>query len=202
MFARRSVLLLPLLAAACADDVPPRTFPLPSYGFLTPIRLNVASIEVDDRSAPVSGQSVEAYSPLRPADALKQMATDRLVAGGSGGRAVFVIDDASLRRADGGIDGLMSVHLDVFAGAGGERAGYAEARVARRRTSADTDEDPRAVLYDFVVQMMADMNVEFEYQVKRSLGEWLQGTAGSVPPPPPVQQESLPPPGQRQQGRP
>ncbi len=197
MFARRSVLLLPLLAAACAEDGPPRNYPLPSYGFLTPIRLNVASLEIDDRSAPPSGQSVEASSPLRPADALKQMANDRISAGGSAGRAVFVIDNASLQRAAGGIDGLLAVHLDVFAGAGGDRAGYAEARVARRRTSTDTDEDSRGVLYDFVVQMMADMNVEFEYQVKRSLGDWLQVTAGTAPPPSPVQQESLPPPGQR-----
>ncbi len=34
-------------------------------------------------------------------------------------------------------------------GQGTDRAGYAEARVARRRTSSDTGEDSRAVLYDF-----------------------------------------------------
>ena len=42
--------------------------------------------------------------------------------------------------------------------------------------------------------MLDDMNVEFEYQVKRSLKEWLLGAAGTAPPPPPVQTESLPPP--------
>ncbi len=191
MIARRSVLLLPLLAAACGDSEPPRNFALPSYTYLTPIRLNVANIEVDDRSPPATGNSVEGVSPLRPSDALKQMANDRLVAAGSAGRAVFVIDQASLKRVDGGIEGLMAVHLDVFAGQGGERAGFAEARVARRRTSTDTGEDSRAVLYDFTVQMMNDMNVEFEFQVKRSLRDWLQGTAGRAPPPPPVQTEDL-----------
>ncbi len=192
MIARRSVLLLPLLAAACgSDEDGSRSFAPPSYSYLTPIRLNVANIEVDDRSPPASGASVEGLSPLRPSDALKQMANDRLVAAGSAGRAVFVIDQASLRRVNGGLEGLMAVHLDVFAGPGGERAGFAEARVARRRTSTDTDENSRAVLYDFTAQMMNDMNVEFEFQVKRSLRDWLQATAGSAPPPPPVQAEDL-----------
>ncbi|WP_158742166.1 hypothetical protein [Acidisphaera sp. L21] len=191
MLARRSVLLLPLIAAACGSDDVPRSFPLPSYRYLTPIRLNVAAVEVDDRTTPAGGSSVEGLSPVRPSDALKQMANDRLVAGGSAGRAVFVIDQASLRRVGGGIEGTMAVHLDVFAGPGGERAGFAEARVARRRTSTDTDEDSRAVLYDFTMQMMTDMNVEFEFQVKRSLRDWTQATAGSAPPPPPVQTEDL-----------
>ena len=202
MIARRTVLLLPLIAAGCGGDEPQQSFALPSYRYLTPIRLNVATVEIDDRSPPIPGNSVEALSPVRPADALKQMANDRLVAAGSAGRAVFVIDQASLIRSRGGIDGVMAVHLDVFAGGGGERAGYAEARVARRRTSDDTDENARKVLYDFTLQMMNDMNVEFEYQVKRSLRDWLQVTAGAAPPAPPVQAEDLAAPGRRLPSRP
>ena len=195
MIARRSVLLLPLLVAACDDDdEATRTFPTPSYSFLTPIRLNVASIEIDDRSISGGDSTLNQLSPLRPADGLKQMANDRLVAAGSAGRAVFVIDTAALRRVSGGIEGTLAVHLDVFAGQGGDRSGYAEARVARRRTSNDTNEDSRAVLYDFTKQMLDDMNVEFEFQVKRSLKDWLQAAAGTAPPPPAVQTESLPPP--------
>ncbi len=192
MIARRSALLLPLLAVACSgDEDAPRSFSLPSYSYLTPIRLNVANLEVDDQTPPAGGNSIEGLSPLRPSDALKQMANDRLVAAGTAGRAVFVIDQASLQRMAGGIEGTMAIHLDVFAGPGGERAGYAEARVARRRTSTDTGEDSRAVLYDFTVQMMNDMNVEFEFQVKRTLRDWLQETAGTAPPPAPVQAEDL-----------
>jgi hypothetical protein len=193
MIARRSVLLLPFLATACGgDDDAPRSFPMPSYSYLTPIGLNVANLEIDDQSPPPGSGSIEGLSPLRPSDALKQMANDRLVAAGSAGRAAFVIDQASLRRTPGGIEGTMAIHLDVFAGPGSERAGYAEARVARRRTSTNTNEDPRAVLYDFTVQMMNDMNVEFEFQVKRSLRDWLQGTAaGAAPPPEPVQAQDL-----------
>ena len=195
MIARRSILLLPLLIAACDDDeAAPRSFPMPSYSYLTPIRLNVASIEIDDRSPSGGDASLNQISPLRPADGLKEMANDRLVAAGSAGRAVFVIDAATLQRVPGGIEGTLAVHLDVFAGDGGDRAGYAEARVARRRTSNNTDEDSRAVLYDFTTQMLNDMNVEFEFQVKRSLKDWLQATAGTAPPPPPIESQPLPPP--------
>ena len=122
---------------------------------------------------------------------LKQMANDRLVAAGSTGRAVFVIDRTTLTRSGPVIEGQLAVHIDVFAGSGGDRAGYAEARVARRRTSGDGDEDIRAVLYQFTRQMMDDMNVEFEFQVKKSLGEWLQTTAGTAPAPAPIQSQDL-----------
>ena len=191
MIARRFVLLLPLLAAACGDEEAPRSFATPSYSYLTSLKLNVASIEIDDRTPPGQGGSLNQLSPLNPVDGLKQMANDRLVAASTVGRAVFVIDTATLQRVPGGIEGTMAVHLDVFAGQGGDRTGFAEARVARRRTSNDTDESTRAVLYDFTKQMLADMNVEFEFQVKRSLKDWLQTTAGTAPPPPDVQQESL-----------
>ena len=195
MIARRTVLLLPFLAAACATEASgPVTFQPPSYSYLTPLRLNVASIEIDDRSQAAGGNSIDGLSPLRPVDALKQMAHDRLLAGGSVGRAVFVIDQAWIRRNGDALDGRMAVHLDIYAG-GDTRVGYAEAQVARTRTSTDMEENSRRVLYDFVVQMMADMNVEFEFQVRRSLKEYLQDTAATAPPPPPVQSQDLGAPG-------
>lgn len=187
MIARRTVLCLPLLAAACSgSDETPRVFAPPNYSYLTPIRLNVAAIQIDDRSPPPGRGSLAGLSPVRPADALKQMATDRLAAVGSAGRAVFAIQEASITRANGGIDGVLAVRLDVFAGDGDSPSGFAEARVVRRRTSNDTGENSAGVLYDFTNQMMADMNVEFEYQVKRSLKDWLQITDSTAPLPAPV----------------
>jgi hypothetical protein len=41
--------------------------------------------------------------------------------------------------------------------------------------------------------MMEDMNVEFEYQVRRSLRDWLQEPT-TAPPPPPVERQPLGPP--------
>ena len=194
MIARRAVLLLPLVLASCGGEPDVESFPAPTYSYLTPLRLNVSSIEVQDVSPP-TGSSLEAMDPVRPADALKQMADDRLFADGSAGRAVFVIDRVELSRSHGAIDGMLAVHLDVYAGSGAQRVGFAEARVVRRRTSTDADENLRSVLYQFTLQMMNDMNVEFEYQVRRSLRDWLQATSGAAPLPPPVEAEPLPKPG-------
>ena len=192
MIARRSVLLIALSAASCGgEDAPPRVFSPPNYSYLTPIRLNVASITTEDRSPPHNPNGLDGLSPVRPLDALKEMANDRLVAVGTAGRAVFVIDEAGISRGNGGIDGLLAVHLDVFAGDADTRAGFAEARVVRRRTSNDTGENSAGVLYDFVTRMMDDMNVEFEFQVKRSLHDWLQTAETTEPPPAPVQTEDL-----------
>lgn len=192
MIHRRTVLLLPLIAAGCGDDEPAQqSFPLPSYGYLTPLRLSVGSIQFSDRTPPVPPDTIAAIAPLRPVDALKQMGTDRLIASGVTGHADYVIDQAVLRRIPGGIEGVFAVHLDVYAGAGSDRSGYAEARVARRRTSNNSGENPRTVLYSFVKQMMDDMNVEFEYQIKRSLKDWLQQTSGAAPPPPQVESQPL-----------
>jgi hypothetical protein len=146
MIARRTVLLLPLFAAACSSDDAPVNFSTPSYSYLTPLRLNVASI-----------------------------------------------DQAWIHRVGDALEGRMSVHLDIYAG-GESRVGFAEAQVARRRVSTDTSENPRVVLYNFVTQMMSDMNVEFEFQVRRSLKEYLQDTATAVPTPAPVQSQDLAPP--------
>lgn len=188
MLARRTVLLLPLLATACVDNPTPGNFSQSNYSYLTKLRLNVANIEIDDRSPPATS-ALDGMAPLRPADALKQMAMDRLFAGGSAGRAVFVIDGASLTRTDGGIDGRLAVHLDIYTG-GETRVGFAEAQVARRRVSTD-GETTRTILYEFVNQMMDDMNVEFEFQVRRSLKEYLQDTDSTAPPPAPVQSQDL-----------
>ncbi len=191
MIARRTILLLPLLAAGCGGgDTSAEVFSQPSYDYLTKLRLNVATIDVEDHTPPVPSNAIESLAPLRPADALKRMAADRLFAGGSAGRGVFVIDAASLARVDGGIEGRLAVHLDIYTGSE-TRVGFAEAQVARRRVSTDTEENSRAVLHAFVNQMMDDMNVEFEFQVRRSLKEYLQDTEGAAPPPPPVQSESL-----------
>lgn len=192
MIPRRFLLLLPLLVLGCNDGDATQSFPALSYSYLTPIRLNVASLEVDDRSPPPSARSLDALDPVRPADALRQMAIDRLSADGSSGRAVFVIDQASLVRDSGGYDGTLLAHLDVFAGSDGERVGYAEARVVRHQTGVSSHDQLRTVLYNLTSQMMSDMNVEFEYQVRHSLRDWVQMTAETAPLPPPVTAQPLP----------
>lgn len=187
---RRASLLLPLLLAACGGEEEPQIYPALRYAYLPPIRLNVATIEVQQRFIP-SGVSpdVTQIAPVRPADALRAMAEDRLQAFGSSGRAVFSILDASLVRHRDVIDGAMAVRLDIY-GPDNARVGFAEARVTRQHTG---DPDPiRKTLYEMVKAMMDSMNVEFEYQVRRVLRSWVTtGTAAETP----VEQTPLGAPG-------
>jgi hypothetical protein len=195
---RRAALLLPLfgtaLLSACADSGPPPDFQPLDFSYLTKLRLTVATIDVDASWTPKTVPDaihVEALSPVSPVEALRRMAQQRLIPAGNDGHAVFVIDDASVLRTDGRFEGNLQVHLDLST-AEGTRSGYAEARVSRTRTIVDNSSDAvRAALYELVRQMMADMNVEFEFQVRRSLHDYLQGGTEVAPPPPPVQQQDL-----------
>jgi len=195
-------LLLPLLLAGCDDTSAPVDFPPLHYEYLSKIRLTVANIDIDDAFTPhdtADTQHVEQLAPVQPADALRRMAQDRLIPAGTGGHAVFVIDDASLISAPGGFQGTMHVRLDVTT-SDGAKSGFAEARVSRTYTTTDSSTSgTSAALYQLVTLLMSDMNVEFEYQVRQKLRDYLGAGEETVPPPPPVEQQDLntgtPPPG-------
>jgi hypothetical protein len=191
---RGALLLLPMLLVACTTEAPPQNFPPLAYDYLTKLKLNVANIDIDDSWTPHvdTGLHVESMSPVQPLDALRRMAHDRLIPGGPSGQAQFTIDDASIVQLPDGYHGSLAVHLDLN-NADGTRSGHAEARVTRVRTLGDdtSPEAVRAALYEMTRQMMDDINVEFEYQLRRSLSEYLQTTSPGAPPPPPVQSQDL-----------
>ena len=192
--ARALALLLPFLAAGCGggeEAAPPVVFAPLHYDYLTPLRLNVATLTIEDHAANAGPGDVSALSPVPPAQALEQMARDRLVPAGSAGEAVFVIDRASIVQGADALSGNMAVHLDIRT-SDGNRAAYAEARVSRVRTLGGGHEDLRGALYTMTKAMMDDMNVEFEYQVRHSLKDWLQTTAPAAAAiPAPVQVQPL-----------
>jgi hypothetical protein len=186
---------LMLLLAGCGGSEPePVAFTPLSYSYLTPLRLNVGSVEVDDSWAPrPDGLDVSAQSPVRPIDGLRAMGQDRLVAAGNAGRAVMHVEDASILRNGDQLDGHLAVTLDIYT-AGGTRTAYAEARVARATTEIpDGPDGLRQALYKLTRRMVDDMNVELEYQMRRSLKDWLleSPTAGSTAVPAPVSQQPL-----------
>jgi len=167
---RRSSLLLPFLLAACGSR-PQRQYPPLHYGFLTPLRLNVAELQVEHRFVPSGvAPDVSQLDPMSPVTALRNMAEDRVQTYGSTGRAVFVIKDASMIRQRDTIRASMAVELDIYT-SDATRAGFAEAGVSRTY-SGDMD-DLASTLYDMTKDMMDRMNVEFEYQLKHSLRDWL-----------------------------
>ena len=190
---RRRVLFAPLfgvlLLAGCDSTPPLRTdFPPLDYSYLPVLHLSVASLAIENR-AMVVANDFSPQSPVLPTDALTRMATERLQASGNSGRAVFVIDQASLIRTNTGLLGNFAVHIDVQS-ADHQHVAYASAKVTRSYTG--DLEDVRGTLYDMTKQMMDDMNVELEVQVRRTLGDWLQNVS-TAPREAPVQSQSLEP---------
>jgi hypothetical protein len=199
---RRAALLLPLLAAACAsnDIAPPPPAP-PSYGYLTPLRLNVLEIEVVE-PAPGPAFRTDPPAPLSPGVLAVQMGRDRLVPVGTTGRARFLIDSATLVREPASGGGLFSqrterltcvVHVRVeIMGGDGRRVGFTEAEVRRSATVVVEGPNSRARAADQIVrQAMDDLNVEFEFQLRRNLRDWIMTGEPGVVPPVNVQQENL-----------
>ena len=190
LFSRRSTLVLPLLLAACGGGGSPPSYPPLRYDYLPPIQLNVATIDVQQDFVPSGvAPDVSPLDPVQPVEALRQMAADRLKPFGPAGRAVLVIQNASLIRTGDTITGTFSVRLDVYTSAN-NRVGYADARVARTH-SGDVG-DISQTLYDMTKQLMDDMNVQLEYQIIHSLRDWVI-TGAAVPAP--VQQQPLAMPG-------
>jgi hypothetical protein len=187
---RRFVLLLPLALAACGGDPEPIYEPL-RYNYLPPIQMNVAGIDVEQRFIPAGvPPDVTNQDPVPPIEALKSMANDRLQAFGTANKAVFSILDASLTRENDTVIGSMAVSLTVLDNSG-TQLGFAQSRVQSRH-SGRIGNLP-AVLYDMTKSMMNDMNIEFEYQIRRNLKNWL--TNGAAPDTPVEQAPlDLPPP--------
>ena len=156
------------------------------YNYLPPIQLNVASVRIEQRFIP-SGvpPDVTDQDPVAPIAALKAMANDRLQAFGTANKAVFAIVDASLTRREDVVSGTMDISLAILDDSGSQ-LGFAEARVARSHTGPI--DNIRTVLYDMTKAMMNDMNVEFEYQIRRHLKDWLTFAAA---PDTPVEQAPL-----------
>jgi hypothetical protein len=176
---RRLALLTTLALAACGSEPEPVYEPL-RYNYLPPIQLNVAAIDVEQRFFPAgTAPDVSAQDPAPPVEALKTMALDRLQAFGTANKAVFAIQDASLTRDNDVVIGSMAVSLSILDDRGAQ-VGFAEARVQNRHSGRI--DRVRPVLYDMTRAMMADMNVEFEYQIRLNLKDWLT-TATAAPAP-------------------
>jgi hypothetical protein len=186
---RRIALLVPFILAACGGEPEPVFEPL-RYNYLPPIQLNVASIAVEQRFVP-SGVAPDGSDrdPVPPIEALTAMAHDRLQAFGTSNKAVFAILNASLTQENDVILGSLAVSLTVMDDSG-TQLGYAEARVQSRHSGRI--DNLRAVLYEMTKSMMADMNIEFEYQIRRSLKDLLTNAAA---PDTPVEQVPLDQPG-------
>ena len=202
---RRAFLALPFLAA-CANEQPAGPFVPPgppSYAHLTPLRLKVGTLEIQEAG---SGTAflVDQSAPLQPADVMLRMAQDRLSAAGGPGKARFLIQTASLTREGGASGGVFSPASETFRcvmrcqveiiSAEDATLATTSAEATRVVTGPVRDAGERAALAERAVKLAGqDMNVEFEFQLRRHLRAWLQLVAApgeSLPQP--VEREALP----------
>ena len=183
MTLRALLLLLPLLTLVACETAPPEVaYQAPSYDYLPKIKLDVRDIDIDDSWAPRGSQRhVEARSPVQPRDALRVMAVERLINGGTNGRAAFTITDASLIQASGRVTAHFAIRIDLFDDAD---AKIAEVLADVSRVAPlpdDTAAATRIVLYRLVNAAMADMNVELEYQLRQKMKTLLESTSAMAP---------------------
>lgn len=202
---RRAALSAALAVAACgrSSEPPPAPAAPPSYSHLTPLRLAVGRIDVLGATDPAATRTMPP-APLVPQDLVLTMARDRLSAGGGSTTARFRVQIATLTResASGGgvfttaserLTCIMRCRLEVV-GEDGSPAGFAEAEVRRVAVRPAGSEAERSRAAEEIVRLAGnDLNVEFEFQLRRNLRALLQGPArpGEAVPAP-VEAEPLP----------
>ena len=214
--------LAALALASCAGEPPPP--PLApralDYTWLTPLRLDVARVEIVEGYVPPRlPPHVDHRMAVEPRAALERMARDRVLPWGTEGTATVTITDASMVEErlprQGGLAGLfgsqpserytltLAVTLDIRGG-GALRGGgincRAEARVQRVRTvNDDVPQTGRDRIWDEMLREAMDdargMNVEFEFQVRQALRSLLVPEGMPRPNPAAVEVQDLGPPG-------
>jgi hypothetical protein len=142
------LVLVAMVVAACETAAPPSRPQPMTFDDLTPIRLDVARLEVvDEYQAPMRDPNVDHVFPQTPSDAMRAWAQGRFRPEGSAGVARLIIQEASVVREDlprtGGITGIftrdqserlsasMRVRLEIE---GPNRGGYAQAQARRSVT--------------------------------------------------------------------
>jgi len=202
-----AALLPAALVAACATDDPlPPSPPPPEFRFLTPLRLEVGDVMIDDKLSSAAASDAGSRIAVTPADYLRAIARDRLRADGTTGRAIVVLQKAEVietrvptrgamftAEVDTRYEGRMAMRVDIL-GADGSPAGFAEADVRRsREVLQNASASARSQVVQAIARDLADaMNVEIEFQLRRSLRDVLANDRRAVPDP--VHQEPLTPP--------
>ena len=205
----KAPLLFPLGLAACGGDAEPVALPplVTGYRHLTQLRLNVLEIEVP---APLPGAVIVAQpAPFRPEAEMRRMAEDRLAAFGTEGEARFLITTARFTRdrvqQNSGIGAMFAgepgerltcqlvCRLEILSPEG-TRVAFVEAEARRQRTLPDgASPGARSRGAEEVIrEAMDQLNVEFEFQVRRTLRAWLSDGTRPAVPAAAVEREDLP----------
>ena len=184
--------LLAWLVQGCTTPPAAPSFAPISFAHLTPIALDVARIEVDERYAPpLKPPNVEHTFPVAPAEAAKLWAQERLTAGGRAGIARVIIEEASVisekLKTTGGIKGAftresaerlvatLTVRVEVET-AGGLGTGFAEATASRRRTLLEgvTLNERERAYHEITQDLMREFDSQAEASIRQHLAPFLR----------------------------
>ncbi len=157
-----------------------------------PILLDVARIDiVDAYRPPLKAPNVEHLFRVRPSQAARQWARDRLRAGGTTGRAEVAIRDASatetaLKRTDGvrgafttdqaeRYDAAITISVHILDSLGKELANAsATARYSRTVAEDVTLNERERVWHRMTTAMMHALDKALEGQMKKSLAAYIE----------------------------
>jgi hypothetical protein len=182
-----------LVLAGCASPPPLPTYPpLQFTDTQNNLAFNVARIEVvDDYVPPMSAPHVETQAPLAPATAVRQWASQRLVAAGqSGVLRVHIIDASIVETAlptSAGVEGMVTsepdrryqgslrVRLEYQPGYGpgsfAEASSTRSIAVSKRATINERNQQ----LYDLSAGLMGDVDRALQQFVRNSMTNALVG---------------------------
>lgn len=182
-------LAVSLSLAACAAPAP-KPAPLKlDFAAESPLRLQVQSLNIVNRSVAIPGR-IQVAMPPSVTDAVYQWSRDRLATTGKPGQAVLIIKEASvvaqpLPLASGfenwfkrqqSMKYTAKVELDLDArSADGMSNAYATARAMRTTTlPEDPTEAEKAQAYnDMIDGLMRDLNRDFESAIRQHMGSFL-----------------------------
>lgn len=179
--------------SGCQTQPPRQRFPQLTYGHLGMFRFEASRVEiVSEYQAPLRAPNVEHLFPIPPERTLRQWASDRLAATGTGERFVrFVIRDAKVIEAElprtRGITGQftkdqsqrydlsLAATIEIREERANYRAGFADASATRSRTVREdiTVNEREKAWFDMVEAAMNEINAEFERQIRGNLARFL-----------------------------
>jgi hypothetical protein len=179
--------------AACESPPPRPTFPDIRFTGERPIRLAVAGVDVQSSFKPsFQAPHVEHLFPVPPARAMENWAHDRLVAGGGGARARFVIADASvieveLKKKEEGItgaftkqpaqryDATVAATLEIVDDHGVPvRSISVKASRSQSVLEGVTPNDRDKIWYDMTTALMADFDQQMSREISDHFGGYFQ----------------------------
>ena len=182
-----AILWLAVWVTSCAVPAPSPTYPEITFSHLSPIRLNVAEIDiVENYVPPHRAPNVEHNFPVTPLAAMRQWAVDRIEAAGATRRGRVIIEDARvvavllpIRKGLQGLlykeqeiryDATLEARVEVRADRG-YRDSYATARVTHSQTVPEemTLSDRDQLFFAMTEELMQELNSVLEANIRQHM---------------------------------